>query len=112
MRFDPNNLPHMHTVEQLREVLSLVGDEPADDDRLIWFACIVNARATSEYTLKDRAQMFRDGVEPVDNLNAVQSLLDTFYDDISEQEGSVALLLSVAAFFEDMELLEQVADLF
>lgn len=76
----------IRTIEQLRQYASEVSSREITDDDLIWFICYQNARLMFDsYTTKDLARELRDGIEPTNDIIAVQEYLNTLYDDQDEQ---------------------------
>lgn len=84
----PTLLPII-TVDNLLAVLQTVSTElkPDDDpitlDDAIWFACIGKAEDTADYSTKDIAHLFRDGIPACNTAADVQQYLDDFYGNSS-----------------------------
>lgn len=71
--------------EALRQLMARLDpkQEEVTDDRLIWFVCVQEAHALSDFTVRETARLFLDGVTPV-TIEYIQEWLDTFYCDEEE----------------------------
>jgi hypothetical protein len=81
------------TVEQLREIVSKLVNEQVTDELLIWGNCCFNASMVLDsYDTKDIAHMFLGGVTSYNNIECVQSTIDTFYEDPGENDSALHLI--------------------
>lgn len=77
----------IRNIEQLRQYAEQVSGREIEDEDLIWFVCYQNASMIfNGYTTKDLAAMLRDGVDPTNDIVAVQEYLNTLYDDMDEED--------------------------
>lgn len=103
------------TVEDVREYMASIDPTPEklpiDDDRLGWFNCCYQARAMSDYSLKDIADMLSDGIAPQQNLQSLQETLDVIWEEDGESDESKNLYLccNIAWFMDNKPEEERLA---
>lgn len=107
--------PTIRTVDDLRAFMQQHTTEGkvVDDAMLLWFVCVGYARSLSDASIRDRARLFRDGVDPVKTLDDVQKYLDTFWEDEGvdgDQDTylNITVVYQVFLFFGLNDLVNQV----
>lgn len=74
-------------VEDLRKMMEVTNSEDGivTDDVLCWFVCVIEANNISDLTVREIANLFRNGVEPINSLEQVQDWLDERVEDMDDE---------------------------
>jgi hypothetical protein len=86
--------------------MQLFQDDKVEDKDLIWFNCMCEASVVHEqYSLKDIASLFFEGIKPIDSLESVQDMLTSWYEpnesDIEEKINDRYLKCRVCVFYNE-----------
>ncbi|MGZ8856204.1 MAG: hypothetical protein ACXW0J_03155 [Nitrososphaeraceae archaeon] len=78
----------IRTPKELAEYMSSVNPNyQINDDKLIWFVCVQEARFIFDgCTIKDLARSLKEGIAPINSIEQVQNWLDTFYSEFEDDD--------------------------